>query len=87
MARRDPAQLAIVDYLQLMDGGPEAESRQREVSALVGDLKGIAREFRIPVVMCCQLNRGPGAPAGQAPAPVRRPRVRLRRERLATWRS
>jgi len=59
LARRQPAQLAIVDYLQLMDGGPEAESRQREVSALVGKLKGIAREFRIPVVMCCQLNRGP----------------------------
>src|SRR6185312_16389603 len=59
MARREPAQLAIVDYLQLMNGGPEAESRQREVAAIVGDLKGIAREFRIPVVMCCQLNRGP----------------------------
>jgi len=59
LARHEPAQLAIVDYLQLMDGGPQAESRQREVAALVGDLKGIAREFRIPVVMCCQLNRGP----------------------------
>ena len=59
MARREPARLAIVDYLQLMDGGPETESRQREVSALVGNLKAIAREFRIPLVMCCQLNRGP----------------------------
>ena len=60
MGRREPARLAIVDYLQLMDGGgPEAESRQREVSALVGNLKAIAREFRIPLVMCCQLNRGP----------------------------
>ena len=59
LSRREPARLAIVDYLQLMDGGPEAESRQREVSALVGNLKAIAREFRIPVLMCCQLNRGP----------------------------
>jgi replicative DNA helicase len=59
LARREPARLAIVDYLQLMDGGPQAESRQREVAALVGALKGIAREFRIPVVMCCQLKRGP----------------------------
>jgi len=59
LARREPARLAIVDYLQLMDGGPQAESRQREVAAIVGDLKGIAREFRIPVIMCCQLNRGP----------------------------
>jgi len=59
LTRREPVKLAIVDYLQLMDGGPEAENRQREVAALVGNLKGIAREFRIPVVMCCQLNRGP----------------------------
>jgi len=60
MARTGPAQLAIVDYLQLMDGGSvQAESRQREVSAIVAGLKAIAREFRIPVLMCCQLNRGP----------------------------
>ena len=58
MKRRDPAQLAIVDYLQLMDGGG-GENRQREVSRLVGGLKGIAREFHLPVVMLCQLNRGP----------------------------
>lgn len=58
MARRDPAQLAIIDYLQLMAGG-SGENRQQEVTALVGGLKAIAREFRIPVVMLCQLNRGP----------------------------
>jgi replicative DNA helicase len=61
MARREPAQLAIVDYLQLMapPQGGKGENRQQEVSALVGSLKAIAREFRIPVVMLCQLNRGP----------------------------
>jgi replicative DNA helicase len=59
LARREPARLAIVDYLQLMEGGAETESRQREVSAIVGNLKAVAREFRIPVLMCCQLNRGP----------------------------
>jgi replicative DNA helicase len=61
MARHDPAQLVIVDYLQLMapPQGGKGENRQQEVSALVGSLKGIAREFRIPVVMLCQLNRGP----------------------------
>lgn len=59
LARSEPPQLAIVDYLQLMDGDVQTESRQREVAAVVGELKAIAREFRIPVVMCCQLNRGP----------------------------
>lgn len=59
MSRNDPAQLAIIDYLQLMGTPPGSENRQQEVTALVGALKAIAREFRIPVVMLCQLNRGP----------------------------
>lgn len=59
MSRRDAAQLAIIDYLQLMGTPPGSENRQQEVTALVGALKAIAREFRIPVVMLCQLNRGP----------------------------
>lgn len=58
MARHEPAQLVIVDYLQLMKAG-QGENRQQEVAALVGGLKAVAREFRIPVVMLCQLNRGP----------------------------
>jgi replicative DNA helicase len=59
MARTEPAQLAIVDYLQLMAPPQGSENRQQEVTALVGGLKAIAREFRIPLVMLCQLNRGP----------------------------
>jgi len=58
MARRDPATVAIIDYLQLM-APPGGENRQREISDLVSGLKAIAREFRIPMVMLCQLNRGP----------------------------
>ena len=57
MARQEPAQLAIVDYLQLMAPPNGSENRQQEVSALVSGLKAIAREFSIPVVMLCQLNR------------------------------
>jgi len=59
MARHEPAQLAIIDYLQLMAPPNASENRQQEVAALVGALKALAREFRIPVVMLCQLNRGP----------------------------
>jgi replicative DNA helicase len=58
MARTEPAQLAVIDYLQLMQSG-QGENRQQEVSALVSGLKAVAREFRIPVLMLCQLNRGP----------------------------
>lgn len=59
MARTRPAGLAIIDYVQLMEPPHGSESREREVSALVGGLKAVAREFRIPVVMLGQLNRGP----------------------------
>lgn len=68
MARRAPAQLAIVDYIQLMEGEPGAENRQREVTKLVDQLKQIAREFRIPMVMACQLNRGPEHRQDKRPA-------------------
>ena len=56
-SRREAAQLAAVDYLQLMASPNGAENRQQEVSALVSGLKAVAREFSIPVVMLCQLNR------------------------------
>jgi replicative DNA helicase len=69
MASTDPAQLAIVDYLQLMGTAPSprTENRQQEVSTLVSGLKGIAREFRIPVVMLVQLNRATEGRADRRP--------------------
>lgn len=66
MARTSPAQVAIVDYLQLMKSGG-GESRERDVSEQVSGLKAIAREFRIPVIMLCQLNRGPESRSDKRP--------------------
>lgn len=66
MARNEPAKLAIIDYLQLMDG-LAGENRQREVASAVSGLKAIAREFHIPVIMLCQLNRGPEGRADKRP--------------------
>jgi replicative DNA helicase len=66
MARKSPAAVAIVDYLQLMKAG-QRENRQGEVSEQVSGLKAIAREFRIPVVMLCQLNRGPETRSDKRP--------------------
>lgn len=58
-----PARLLVVDYLQLMRpllkaGKKSAENRQVEVSELSRDLKLLAKEFGIPVVVLAQLNRG-----------------------------
>jgi len=50
--------LIIVDYLQLMRGGANPESRQQEISEISRSLKALAKELDLPVVALSQLNRG-----------------------------
>ncbi|MER7213163.1 replicative DNA helicase [Streptosporangium sp. NPDC000239] len=52
-----PPALVVVDYLQLMSTGKRTESRQAEVSELSRNLKILAKEFEVPVVVGSQLNR------------------------------
>lgn len=49
--------LLIVDYLQLMEGRTEAESRVQQISEITRALKGIAKELNIPVLVLSQLSR------------------------------
>ena len=60
-ARRLKAQFGIkiimVDYLQLMQGGANIESRQQEISEISRSLKGLAREIGVPVIAVSQLSR------------------------------
>ncbi len=49
--------LLIVDYLQLMQGRTDAESRQQEISDISRSLKALAKELDIPVVALSQLSR------------------------------
>lgn len=56
MARTDPAELVIVDYLGLMNP-PKADSRERQVAELSRGLKLLAKEFSVPIVALSQLNR------------------------------
>ncbi len=49
--------MVIVDYIQLMTGRSNAESRQVEVSEISRGLKILARELEAPVVALAQLNR------------------------------
>ncbi len=52
-------ELVMVDYLQLMTAsGMKYNSRQEEISLISRALKGIAKEFNIPVIALSQLNRG-----------------------------
>jgi replicative DNA helicase len=49
--------LIVVDYLQLMHGTERAHSREQEVSGFSRALKGLAKEFNVPVLALSQLNR------------------------------
>lgn len=60
--------LVVVDYLQLMSSGKRSESRQVEVSELSRSLKKLAGEFGIPVMVGCQLNRGPEQRVNKRPS-------------------
>ncbi len=49
--------LIVVDYLQLMKGIDNVDSREREISEISRSLKALAKELSIPVVALSQLNR------------------------------
>ena len=49
--------LIVVDYLQLMQGRSDAESRQQEISDISRSLKALAKELNVPVIALSQLSR------------------------------
>jgi replicative DNA helicase len=50
--------LVLIDYLQLVEPDNRRDSRQEQVAAISRRLKMLAKELRIPVLACAQLNRG-----------------------------
>jgi replicative DNA helicase len=49
--------LIIIDYLQLMTSGTNAESRVQEVSQISRSLKVLARDLDVPIIALSQLSR------------------------------
>lgn len=53
-------QMIVIDYLQLMTGGPEGGkggNREQEISSISRALKGLAKELSVPVIALSQLSR------------------------------
>jgi replicative DNA helicase len=61
--------LVVVDYLQLMTGPSNQESRQQEISYISRSLKSLARELKVPVLALSQLSRAPEQRTGENKRP------------------
>ena len=59
--------LVLIDYLQLMEGEGNNESRQEEISKISRSLKILAKELNCPVVALAQLSRAPEHRADHRP--------------------
>ena len=49
--------LAVIDYLQLLNADDTKIPREQQVARMTKTLKEIAREYAVPILCLCQLNR------------------------------
>ena len=58
----------IIDYLQLMQGlNLKQQNRVQELSQITRELKGLAREFNVPIIALSQLSRNVDSRIDQRP--------------------
>jgi replicative DNA helicase len=58
--------LIVVDYIQLMQGNSR-DNRQQEIAEISRNLKGLARELKVPIIALSQLNRAAEAREDKRP--------------------
>jgi HKD family nuclease len=59
LVREHGVGLIVVDYLQLITSGRRGETREREVSEITRQLKALAVDLAVPVVVAAPLSRDP----------------------------
>jgi replicative DNA helicase len=69
LAARAGLDMIVIDYLQLMQssGGRKSDNRMQEISDMTRQLKLLARELNVPILLLCQLNRGPDTRSDHRP--------------------
>ena len=68
MKKRHGIRLLMIDYLQLLNSRERADQgRQLETSHISANIKAMARELKIPVIVLSQLNRAPDQDAKGIP--------------------
>ena len=67
LRRLHDVDLVIIDYLQLMSSGKRTDNRVQEVSEMTRNLKLMARELDVPVVVLSQLSRATESRTGHRP--------------------
>lgn len=60
LLRMKSVDLVVIDYLGLMQGSSSRakENRVQEISEITRNLKIMAKDLKVPVICCAQLNRG-----------------------------
>ncbi len=59
--------LVVIDYLQLMQSDRRIDNRVQEVGEISRNLKILAKELMVPVIVCAQLSRGPESRTDKRP--------------------
>ncbi len=68
LRRMPKVDLVIVDYLGLVKPSSKKENRVQEVQDITKNLKNMAKELKVPVLVCAQLSRGNAVSGGKSRA-------------------
>ncbi len=59
--------LVVIDYLQLMQSDRRIDNRVQEIGDISRNLKILAKDLNVPVIVCAQLSRGPESRTDKRP--------------------
>ena len=65
--RKGRLKIMIIDYLQLIKTNLKFGTRDLEIGYITGELKNLAKELNIPIILLAQLNRGMKGSEGSDP--------------------